>query len=187
MNIDREKTESHENQPYKIPERFASMTIHFMYGFSEPGHYGSVGAYLGAVGEKKYALTADLVSEGFSPQQIEEAVNSGEVKVAPVFTKRATDFYWTNEAETELDQITDQAQRNCGGNGTDPDAPAFGDVASLGEIFGSQQIALAVIAYGAHKGLLLETGIDRGIGVGPVYISKDNPLASILASDDSDK
>ncbi len=182
MNIDREHTgETQQGQPYKTPESFASATIHFMYGLSERGKYDSVAAYLG---DKKYALTADLTQEGFSPEQIEEAVNGGSVKAAPVFRKRVTDFYWTTEAEVELDQMAAQAQRNCGGDGTDPNAPAFGDVASLGGVLESQQLALAVVTYATHKGLLVETEIDRGIGVGPVYISKNNPLASVLAPQD---
>jgi|SRR3989344_4326962 len=141
MNIDRENTsEVQKDQPYKIPEKFASATIHYLYGLSKPSNHESVYSYLE---KKKYALTADLVQEGFSPQLIENAVNSG-------------------------------------GDGTDPNAPAFGDVASLGGILGNQQIALALIAYAANKGLLIETGIDRGIGVGPLFVSKNNPLASIF-------
>ncbi len=179
MNIDKEPTEeAQQGNPYKTPEKFASATIHFFYGFSEPGQHDSVPAYLN---EKKYALTADLVQEGFSPQQIEESVNSGGVRVAPVFRKRVTDLYWITEAENELDEMAAQAQRNCGGDGTDPNAPVGGDVASLGGILGSQPLALAVVTYAAHKGLLVETEIDRGIGVGPMYVSKDSPLASILA------
>ncbi len=182
MNIDRERTEeTQQGQPYKTPESFASATIHFMYGLSERGQYDSVAAYLG---DKKYALTADLAQEGFSPEQIEEAVNSGSVKAAPVFRKRATDFYWTTEAEVDLDEMAAQAQRNCGGDGTDPNAPVGGDVVSLGGILGSQPLALAVVTYAAHKGLLIETEIDRGIGVGPMYVSKDSPLASVLAPQD---
>ena len=90
MNIDRENTaERQQGQPYKASERFASMTIHFMYGFSEQSQFSSVSDYLN---DKKYALTADLAQEGFSPEQIEEAVNSGLVKVAPVFRKRVIGF-----------------------------------------------------------------------------------------------
>lgn len=164
-------------KPYKMPEKIAYATIHYLYGFSTPSHPESVEAYLR---EKKYALAADLLVEGLSPEQIEEAVNSGQVRVAPVFNSRTTDLYWLPEAEGGLEELAAAAQANSGGNGSDPNAPAFGDVVSIGGVLESQQLALAALAYGAHRGLVLETTIDRGIGVGPLFISKDSPLAALF-------
>lgn len=166
-----------QQPPYKVPERIASATIHFLYGLSEKGSYVSVRDYLL---EKKYALTADLVQEGFTAEQIEEAVNSGKVKVAPVFKARISDFYWVQEHEKELDQLTTQVERECGGDGTDMDVPAMGDVASVGGVLGSQQIAMAALVYAAHKGVVAETSIDRGIGVGPLFINTKNPVANLI-------
>ena len=61
--------------------------------------------------------------------------------------------------------------------------PAMGDVASVGATLGSQQIAMVALIYAAHKGIVTETDIDRGIGVGPLFISKKSPMASVLLSD----
>lgn len=163
--------------PYKVPEKIASATIHFLYGISEKGKFKSVNDYLKA---NKYALTADLIHEGFKPEQIEEAVNNGSVKVAPVFKKRISDFYWIPEAEKELDELSIKVQWQCGGDGSDRNAPVMGDIVSIGGMLGSQQMALAGLAYAASKGLVLETNIDRGMGVGNMFLSKDNPLAPIV-------
>lgn len=57
----------------------------------------------------------------------------------------------------------------------------MGDIVSVGAALGSQQIAMAGIAYAAYKGLVLETEIDRGMGVGNMFISKDSPLAIMMA------
>lgn len=173
-----EESGEHLKQPYKVPEKIASATIHFLYGISEREKFASVDDYLAA---NKYALTADLIEEGFKPEQIEEAVNSGSIKVAPVFNKRISDFYWTTEAEKELDELSVKVQFQCGGNGSDGDAPVGGDIVSIGGVLGSQQMALAGIAYAANKGLVLETDIDRGMGVGNMFISKDSPLAFMVA------
>lgn len=165
--------------PYKVPEKIASATIHFLYGISERGKFKSVNDYLKV---NKYALTADLIQEGFKPEQIEEAVNSGSVKVAPVFNKRISDFYWTTEAEKELDELSVKIQYQCGGDGSDGNAPVGGgDIVSIGGLLGSQQMALAGIAYAASKGLVLETDIDRGMSVGNMFVSKDSPLAFMVA------
>lgn len=163
--------------PYKVPKKIASATIHFLYGISERGKFKSVNDYLKA---NKYALTADLIQEGFKPEQIEEAVNNGSVKVAPVFKKRISDFYWTPEAEKELDELSAKIQYQCGGDGSDGNAPVGGDIVSIGGLLGSQQMALAGIAYAASKGLVLETDIDRGMGVGNMFVSKDSPLAFMV-------
>ena len=177
--------ENQARQPYKVPAEFASVTIHFLYyGLSEKGHYPSVKEYFR---EKQYALTADLIKEGFTPEQIEKAVDSGVVRVAPVFKKRVTDFYWTKEAEKSLNKMAELAAKNCGGDGTDFNVPAFGDIASLGGIFESQQIALAALAYAAHKNLVAETDMDRGIGIGPLFINKANPVASLFVSSEEVK
>lgn len=164
--------------PYKVPEKVVSATIHFLYGISERGKFKSVNDYLRA---NKYALTADLIQEGFKPEQIEEAVNSGSVKVAPVFNKRISDLYWTAEVEKELDELSVKVQNQCGGDGSDGNAPVGGDIVSIGGLLGSQQMALAGIAYAASRGLVLETDIDRGVGVGNMFVSKDSPLAFMVA------
>lgn len=171
------RSEEHPKKPYKVPERIVSATIHFLYGFSERGKFASVNDYLKV---NKYALTADLIQEGFQPEQIEEAVNGGSMKVAPVFENRISDFYWTSEAEKELDELSAKIQFQCGGDGTDGNAPIMGDIVSIGAALGSQQIAMAGIAYAASKGLVLEVEMDRGMGVGNMFVSKDNPLASIM-------
>lgn len=172
-------TEDSLKLPYKVPEKIVSATIHFLYGISERGKFKSVNDYLVA---NKYALTADLIQEGFTPEQIEEAVNNNSVRVAPVFDKRISDFYWTPEAEKELDELSVKVKYQCGGDGSDGNAPAMGDIVSIGRILGSQQMALAGIAYAASKGLVLETDIDRGVGVGNVFVSKDSPLAFMVTS-----
>lgn len=165
-------------EPYKLPEKFASATVHFLYGLSESGSYNSVSQYLK---DKKYAFIADLISEGFKPEQIEEAVNTpDEIKVAPVFKARVTDMFWTSEAEDELDRLADVAKEQCGGDGTNGNSPAFGDVVSLGGVLESQQLALVAITYAANKGTILETSMDRQMGAGPVFTSKDSPLVRIF-------
>jgi len=167
-------------EPYKVPEKVASATVHFMYGLSEKGDNASVEGYLS---EHKYGLTADLLQEGFTTEQIEEAVNSGKVKVTPAFKNRVSDLFWVEEHEKELDQLAAQMEQECGGDGTDMNVPAMGDVASVGATLGSQQIAMVALIYAAHKGIVTETDIDRGIGVGPLFISKKSPMASVLLSD----
>ena len=163
--------------PYKLLERFASATIHFMYGISEKGNHTSVEAYLQ---DKKYALTADLMQEGFTQGQIEEAVNTGQVKATPVFKKRISDLYWISESEEELNKLAAQIERECGGDGSDMNVPAMGDVVSVGGTLGSQQIAMVALVYAAHKGVVGETDIDRGMGVGPLFISKKSPMADLM-------
>lgn len=171
-------TEGSRKLPYKVPEEIVSATIHFLYGISERRKFSSVNDYLTA---NKYALTADLIQEGFTPEQIEEAVNNGSVKVVPVFDKRISDLYWTPQAEKELNELSVRVQYQCGGDGSDGNAPTMGDIVSIGGALGSQQIALAGIAYASSKGLILETDIDRGMGVGNMFVSKDSPLASIVS------
>ncbi|OGD95536.1 hypothetical protein A3A48_00770 [Candidatus Curtissbacteria bacterium RIFCSPLOWO2_01_FULL_37_9] len=171
-----------QQPPYKVPERIASATIYFLYGLSEKGSNSSVEDYLK---ERKFALTADLVQEGFTQEQIESAVNNGNVKVAPVFKKRVTDFYWLPESEEELDQLAARVERECGGDGTDMNVPAMGDVASVGAVLESQQLAMAALVYANHKGIVAETEIDRGIGVGPLFISKKNPMANLILENQS--
>lgn len=166
-----------QREPYKLPEQIASATIHHLYGFSERRGYPTVVDYLL---DRKYALTADLLAEGFKPKQIEDAVDAGGVKVASVFKTRITDFYWVQEAEEELGLMAVAAQENCGGDGSNPNAPAFGDVVSLGGVLESQQLALAALTYAEYKGMVVDTGIDRGMGVGPAYVSKDSPLVALF-------
>src|SRR3990167_3393180 len=165
---------------YKVTEKVASATIHFLYGLSERGNNTSVEAYLS---ENRYALTADLLQEGFTTEQIEEAVNSGKVKVAPAFKARVSDLFWVEEHEAELDKLAAQVERECGGDGTDMNVPVMGDVASVGATLGSQQTAMAALVYAAHRGIIVETEIDRGIGVGPLFISKKSPMASLVLPD----
>lgn len=166
-------------RPYKLPEKAASATIHFLYGLPERGNHASVKDYLL---EKKYALIADLVQEGFTQEQIEEAVNSDTVKVAPVFQTRISDLFWVEEHEGELDKLAAQMERECGGDGTDENVPVMGDVVSVGGTLGSQQTAMVALVYAAHKGIIVETTNDRGMGVGPLFISKKSPMASIFVS-----
>jgi hypothetical protein len=163
---------------YALPKKYASATIHFLYGCSKPSNPSSVVAYLK---EKKYATIADLIGEGLAKDQIEAEVRDGEIKVAPVFQKRITDLFWLPESESELEKLAKQTQVLCGGDGTDGNAPAMGDVVSVGAELGSQQIALVALAYAAHKGYVKETQIDRGIGVGPCFVSTENPLATIIS------
>lgn len=177
-----DKRDEGQKQPYKLPQEAASATVHFLYGLSEPGSYGSIAAYLK---DKKYAFIADLIAEGFKPEQIEEAVNSGGIKTTPVFKKRVTDMFWISEAEEELEKLASEAKEQCGGDGTNREAPAFGDVVSVGGALESQQLALVAITYAVSKGMILETAMDRRLGVGPVFVSKDNPLARVLSSEPS--
>lgn len=172
-----ETRNSEQQEPYKVPEQFASATIHFLYGISEKGDYRTVAEYLV---DKKFALTADLIQEGFTPEQIEDAVNNGGVRTAPVFKKRISDLYWTEDSEYELDKLAARVERECGGDGTDLNVPAMGDVVSVGGALGSQQLAMAALVYAAHKGLVGETEIDRGMGVGNLFINKKNPIARII-------
>jgi hypothetical protein len=169
--------ESNKTLPYRVPKEIASATIHFLYGVSKKRNFASINDYLK---KNKYALTADLLQEGFKTTQIEEAVNSGSIKVAPVFKKRISDLYWIPEVEKELDELSIIVKAQCGGDGKDMEAPAMGDVASVGAVLESQQIALAAIAYSANKGLILETDIDRGIGIGNLFVSKDSPASIIF-------
>ncbi len=164
-------------EPYQLPERFASATIHFGYGISEPTRPASVHAYLE---ERRYALIADLIAEGLTSQQIEEAVNNGQVKTAPVFKSRTTDLFWIPEAEGGLEELAAAAYANAGGDGSDPNAPVGADIVSLGGTLESQQLALVALSYAAHKGMVIETDIDRGMGVGNLFVSKDGPLARML-------
>lgn len=192
MNVERggasigsETTEKPRQTPYKLPEKFADATVHFLYGLSEPTKPGSVLGYL-RLQDKKYAFIADLIAEGLTPEQIEQAVNSGDVKTAPVFNSRVTDLFWDPEAEGVLEELAVAAQANAGGDGTDPNAPIRADVVSLGGFFESQQIALVALAFAAHRGLVIETDIDRGMGVGNMFVSKDSPLARILVPQPAD-
>ncbi len=165
------------NENYTVPEKFASATVHFTYRLAKPSQPESVEAYLK---EKKFALLADLRAEGLSKEQIEAAVRSGSVKVAPVFSKRITDLFWLQESESELEKLAQQAQELCGGDGKNPNAPIGGDIVSVGGELESQQLALVALAYAAHKGLVKETGVDRGLGVGPIFLSTTNPLTTLL-------
>jgi hypothetical protein len=62
-------------------------------------------------------------------------------------------------------------------------APVGGDVLSLGGEFDSQQVALIALVYAAHKGYVKETKIDRGAGVGPLFVSSKSPLAKLLVEE----
>ena len=167
-----------EKENYQVPEEFATATVHFLYGgVSKPSQPKSVEVYLKG---KKFALLADLIKEGLSKEQIEAAVREGKVNVAPVFSKRTTDLFWIPEAESELEKLARQTQELCGGDGTNPSSPVAGDIVSVGGALGSQQLALVALAYAAHKGLVKETRMDRGLGVGPLFMSSSSPLAAML-------
>ena len=152
-----------EQEPYRMPERFATATVHFLHGLSEPGMHASVEDY---VKDNGYALCAELAQAGFKPEQIEAAVNSGLVHQAPVFNARITDLYWSPEAEGELDDLARKAEAACS-QGC--------DVVSLGGELESQQSAIVAIAFAAHKGQILETPIMRQVG--PLFVSKDSQMA----------
>jgi len=161
---------------YELPEKCANMTVHFLYG-TAPSNPDSVIAYLK---EKKYALIADLVNEGLTKEKIEQAVREDKVKVAPVSSKRMSDLFWLPEYESELEEMAKKAQKLCGGDCKDGNAPIGGDVLSLGADFDSQQLALVALTYAAHKGYVKETEIDRGAGVGPLFVSSESPLIKLL-------
>ncbi|MBI4095493.1 MAG: hypothetical protein HY438_01380 [DPANN group archaeon] len=167
-----------ENKSYTVPEKFASATLHFMYGsISKPSQPKSVEAYLS---ERKFALLADLCGEGLSKEQIGAAVRSGKVNVAPVFSKRNTDLFWLPEAESELEKLAQKAQELCGGDGKNLNLPVAGDIVSIGGALKSQQLALVALAYAAHRGLIKETAMDRGLGVGNLFVSTNSPLVGLI-------
>ncbi len=166
---------------YEVPEKFVSATIHFLYGLSER----ETRSLVGYMREKKFALTADLMASGFSPTQIEEAVNSGLLKAVPwPRNQRKTDFYWLNDrsAEQELQRLADEAVKYCSGEDpTNPQGsdPIGGDFASVGAKIGSQQLALPGLIYAREQGRLVEfEELDRGAG--PIYMSSQSPLARIF-------
>lgn len=162
---------------YKVPQKFASMTVNHFYGLSETGKHADVMAYLKEYG---FALTADLIVQGFKASDIEEAVNSGEVRAAhwPA-AKPASDMYWAQDEKTlkRLEELADEAVRFCYGN--DPDQPFGGDFASVGAEMGNQQTALVGLIYAREQGRLIEIPeFDRGAG--PLYIVKGNLFERML-------
>lgn len=170
---------------YKVPESFASMTIHYLIGISEPGNHDSVLDYLT---NNHFALTADLLYEGFSAADIEEEVNSGRLGAAHWPEKKpVTDFYWSKDEESlrRLDELAGEAVRFCYGKAADE--PVGGNFASVGAEMGSQQIALAGLVYAREKGLLREIpGLESGAG--PLYVAKgsfSDQMFSKLFPDDA--
>lgn len=180
---------------YQAPERVAPMTLRFG-GFSGAKDRGL--SIVNSLRGEKAGFLSDLVAGGYTQREVEDAVNNGSVKVAPVFSERVTDLYWVAEpqVEADLDRLAIEIQRQCGGTGAgaDMDLPIMGDVVSVGgyleeypvpgfENYSGQPIALAGIAYAAHKGLVLETKLNRGPAVpGPLFVSKDSHAAPALTA-----
>jgi hypothetical protein len=162
---------------YKVPEKIVSATIHFLYGISEKGSKN----LLEFMTEKKFALTADLLQYGFTPQQIEEAVNSSRLKVVPwPKNQRKTDFYWLNDisALAELEKLAADATKFCYGQDKS-NKPIGGDLASVGAEMGSQQLAIVGLIYAREQGRVVELeDFDRGAG--PLYVNSDSVFAKVL-------
>lgn len=158
-------------EKYKVPEKIASMTVNFMYGLSEQGSFATVKEYLQKHG---FALTADLLSEGFKPADIEEAVNNGAVKVAYWPEKDTkTHLYWLEEGDAlqKLEELAEQAAKFC--YGRTPDEAVGGNFRTVGAEMESQQRALVGLIYAREQGKLREVDIDiTGDGCGPLYVAK---------------
>lgn len=154
---------------YKCPERPVSMTVRHMYGISEAGEQKTVLDYLNANG---FALTADLMAQGFKPAEIEEAVNSGNVAAAHWPAKEPkTDLYWSKDEATlrRLDKMAEDAVRFC--YGQTESQPAGGNFATVGGEMGSQQLALVGLTYAREQGKLREFS-EFDNGAGPLYVAK---------------
>jgi len=153
---------------YKLPERVASMTTRFS---RDVGEYKTVAAYMNA---HHFALTADLLTSGFKSSDIENAVNSGEIKVAHWPAKDPkTDFYWASDAESQrvLDEMAEEATRLCYGQNSNE--PLGGNFRTVGVEMGSQQRGLVGLIYAREQGKVREVDIDiMGDGCQPLYLAK---------------
>ncbi|MBS3072051.1 hypothetical protein J4408_03605 [Candidatus Pacearchaeota archaeon] len=154
---------------YKVPEKPVSMTTNHLYGISETGQQTNVREYLQTNG---FGLTADLLTQGFKPADIEEAVNSGDVSVAHWPTREPkTDMYWAKDSKTllKLGELADEAVRFC--YGQNENQPIGGNFATVGTEMESQQRALVGLIYARHQGKLREIPeLDQGAG--PLYVAK---------------
>jgi hypothetical protein len=152
---------------YKVPERVVSMTTRF----GNAGEYESVAAYMEA---NHFALTADLLTAGFKPSDIEKAVDSGKVKAAHWPAKDSkTDFYWATDAESQrvLEEMAGEATRLCHGQG--PNDPVGGNFRTVGGEMGSQQRGLAALIYAREQDKVREIDVDLiGDGCQPLYVAK---------------
>lgn len=158
-------------EPYKLPERFASMTIHHLYGISEAVNGETVDGYMAKHG---FALIADLLASGLSKEDIEGAVNSGSLSVAHWPAREPqTDFFWAEDEETKvkLTDLADKAVELCFGQ--DEYQPVGGTFVSVGAELGSQQLAIAALIYGREQGRLREFP-EFDNGAGPVYVVRDS-------------
>lgn len=163
--------EQEPKEHYRLPERFASMTIHHLYGISEQKPDETVDSYFAHNG---FALIADLLASGLSKEDIENAVNSGRVKVAHWPKKEPqTDLFWAEDEETivKLTELADRVVELC--YGQDEHQPVGGDFASVGAELGSQQLALAGLIYAREQGKLREFA-EFDNGAGPVYVVRDS-------------
>ncbi len=165
-----------EREPHRVPEAYSSITIHHMYGISEPQEGGNVDAYFQ---EKEFAFIADLRAQGFTSQQIEESVNAIPLHHAPwPARERATEFFWVEgEGFTRLAELADTAVRLCFGQ--DEKAPMGGNFATVGAEIGSQQLAIAGLIYGREKGILREIRLGAN-SAGPLYVVRDSFAGRML-------
>ncbi len=156
--------------PYQIPESFANMTIHYLYGLTEAIEGQITDSYLT---ENGFALLADLMASGISKEDIEGAVNSGSVRVAHWPNREPmTDFFWKDDEASiiKLTKLADQAVQFC--YGRDEHQPIGGNFATVGAEMGSQQLAIAGLIYAREQGRLREMPelSDNDAGTGPLYI-----------------
>ena len=153
-------------QPYRLPYQFSSMTTHHLYGITEPAVNETCKTYFAKYG---FAFIADLLARGLDGQDIETAVNTGEVLAAHWPEKEPnTDFFWveSEEAKTVLSDLADQAVRFC--YGQNEQQPIGGNFLTVGAEIGSQQLALAGVIYAREQGRLREIAeLDNGSG--PLY------------------
>ena len=166
---------------YKFPKNIATMTVHHLYGMSDVGQQKSVVDYLSQ--NQGFALAADLIAQGFKPEDVAEAVNSGDVAYAhwPAEEPKTDLFYLKDEKTIKsLDDLADKVVKLCGGG---EDQPIGGDFASAGAEMGNQQIAIVALIYAREKEKLKEIPkLDRGAG--PMYVVKgsfsDKMLSALL-------
>lgn len=162
------------NETYKVPEAYSSMTIHHLYGLSVADTELTTRQYLES---RHFALLADLSSSGIESDDIEEAVNSGEV-LATHWPEKVpkTDFFWVEDEESikELDRLATLAVQYC--YGLDEHQPVGGNFMTVGAEIGSQQLALTGLIYAREKGKLREISelSDETAGTGPLYVVKDS-------------
>lgn len=159
---------------YRVPESFASMTIHHLYGLTEVAGGQTTDGYLD---EHYFALLADLTASGIPKEDIEESVNSRRVMVAHWPNKEpVTDLLWKNDkvAVAKLTELGSQAVRFC--YGQDEHQPVGGNFSTVGAEMGSQQLAIAGLIYAREQGLLKEMSelSDPNASTGPLYVVRDS-------------